>query len=204
MNNIEEKNIEEIVRERLESLPDIIKGSIKTSDWENKIREISKKNNLLLDQAFILERSVFMFILALISLDDLKRTLRTELKINSQGVENIILEIENDVLLPIKQHIVEFMDSEDQESVEEKKPEESLDRESILKEIEKDEENETEIAIPTQPSVPSTQINTAEQNQKIIEQDLKTATPNTVAQKLQTPSVSQPKVVKIDPYRESF
>ena len=74
------------------------------------------------------------------------------------------------------------------------------DRDELLKEIE--DKDEAELMIPSAVQTPSTQVNTVEQNQKIIENDLNKSNQNTVAQKLQTPTVSAPTTMKIDPYRE--
>lgn len=197
---------EEEIKKAYAELPQKIRDAIFQSEWEKHLGLILKKYNLRIDQISEIENGTVMIMLGLISMQDFVEILKNDAEIKNQETLNSLLrDLEDNIFAKIREAIMESTKEEVVPAVEAKeeitvKENNELDRESILKEIEKDEENETEIAIPAQPSVPSTQVNTAEQNQKIVEQDLK----NTVAQKLQTPSVSEPKVVKIDPYRESF
>lgn len=196
---MEQDELKKLIEERMVQLPDVIRDAIVSSGWENTIREIVRKFNLRIDQGSSIETETFLVMLGIENKDQYLENIIKEAKIDKDTAQKITSEVSQKIFSLIKENIIKKTEEKEQEP----------DRESILKEIEKDEENETELAIPAQPSVPSTQVNTMEQNQKIVEQDLKnTATnagaTNTVAQKLQTPSVSEPKVVKIDPYRESF
>jgi hypothetical protein len=201
---------EEEIKKAYAELPQKIRDAIFQSEWEKNLGLIVKKNNFRIDQALEIENSTVMIMLGLISMQDFIEILKNDADIKDPKIiDSLLKDLEESIFGKIREAIMESTKEEIVPAVEVKKEvvvkeNNELDRESILKEIEKDEENETEIAIPAQPSVPSTQVNTAEQNQKVIAQDLKNTAPNTVAQKLQAPSVSEPKVVRVDPYRESF
>jgi len=184
--DIQQTSTEEIVRERFESLPETIKEGIRTSDWENKIRKISEKHKLLLDEALVLEKNTFLFMLALIDLNQLKQSIKSELSLNTNQVSEIIAELENEVLHPIKQHIIDFMNKED---------EETLDRDSLLKEIEDPEE----IELPETTPAPANSITTP--NQTAVST---TVSNNPIQNNLQNSTVTQTEPKKIDPYREPF
>jgi hypothetical protein len=195
MNELEQKEILDL----LESLPKPIKEAIEDSGWDMKLSVIAKKHGLLLDQITQLENLILMIMLGVIDPKKIKGEM-LELNIDSQKADQMIVEIENEIFQKIKTDLVENF--ERLEDIPKIKPE--TEREAILKEIEDPEEEivAKDLLIPERPKTPSTQVNTSEQNQKIISQDLKSINTNIIAENLQNSKISSPTTLKIDPYRE--
>jgi len=191
MENLDQKEIVELI----ETLPTQIQEVIKNSGWALKLSAIAKRHNLMLDQMTLLEHLVLLIMIGVINPNEISKEL-SEIGIKKDQINSIISEIDQEIFHKIKEVLIDnFEKIENTSSI--KNP---LERDSILREIE--DKDETELLIPSVPQTPSTQVNTQEQNQKIISQDFSKQNQNTVAQKLQTPTVSAPKTMKIDPYRE--
>lgn len=216
-----DQDLQTKIKNRFNELPPKIQAAITESDWVTTMRKIVKEANLRIDQGGAVEMETLLTMLGLASPEEYVNNLITEAQIDRTTAINISLKIEDQIFKKIRGILIEE-DEKENDIVEEllkdaakksgefkkpiapvapiKIPNTNPDRDTLLKEIEDKEENE--LMIPSEPQTPSTQVNTFEQNQKIIGQDLAKTNQNTVAQKLQTPTVSAPKTMKIDPYRE--
>jgi hypothetical protein len=183
-----EQDTQKIIEERFKELPETIREVITESGWEKIIREIVSKNNLRIDQGGIIENETLLIMLGFETPEDYLNNLIQEAKLSQEIALKVSQEVNEKIFSLIRNRIIEKTESE--EVVPQNKN--PLEREAILKEIE--DKDETEVMIPSAVSTPSTQVNTAEQNQKIIG--------NSLTQKLQNPTISQPTVMKVDPYRE--
>lgn len=202
-----EQDTQKIIEDRFRELPESIREVITESGWEKIIRNIVSKNGLRIDQGSVIEHETLLIMLGFETPEDYLNNLINEAEIKPEIASKIAQEVNEQIFSLIRAKIIEKTETE--EVAEKKtKTETSLERENILKEIEDPEEvlikPNNSLMIEPDIQTPSTSVNTPEQNQKIIEQDMK-KTPtsiNNVAQKLQTPTVSAAKTVKIDPYRE--
>ena len=219
-----DQDIQTQIKNRFAELPPKIQEAITESDWRIPMRRIIKEANLRIDQGGAVEMETLLTMLGLASPEEYLDNLIAEAQIDRTTATNISLKIEQEIFKKIRDILIE--DDEKENNVVEEllkdaakkggefvkpmipaaqvpvppKTNYNPDRDTLLKEIE--DHDETELMIPSVPQSPSTQVNTTEQNQKIISQDLSTTNQNTVAQKLQTPTVSAPTTLKIDPYRE--
>jgi len=170
----------------LETLPIQIQEVIKNSNWTEKLSAISKRHNLRLDQMSQLENLVFLIMLGVINPNKIGTEL-AEIGVKSDQIDSLIAEIEQEIFQKIKTELINnFERLEDSPEVSETKN--PLERDAILKEIEDHDES----------NLPATQINIPVPTPTIIQSN----PTNSVAQKLQTPTVSAPTTMKIDPYRE--
>jgi ribosomal protein L31E len=204
---MENDDIEKLIQDSMLKLPEVIRKSITESGWEKTIRTIVKKYNLKIDQGSNIETETFLIMLGVETQEQYLKNLTTEAKLTPEIAAQIAQEVNEQIFSLIREKIIEK--TENGESQEEKVLEientEKKDepaRADILKEIEDKDETaghstyaSSALIIEPNSPLPSTQVNTAEQNQEIISK-------NSIAQKLQTPSVSAPKTVTVDPYRE--
>ena len=195
MDEIDNKEIFEL----LEGLPLQIQEVIKNSNWTEKVSIIGKRHNLTLDQMAQLENLVILTMLGVVNPQKISAEL-TEIGIKTDQINIIVSELDQEIFQKIKSSLVDNFEKNERVENTEKKDEPA--RADILKEIEDKDETvghstyaSSALIIEPSSPLPSTQVNTAEQNQEIISK-------NSIAQKLQTPSVSAPKTVTVDPYRE--
>lgn len=190
MNNTDD--IKKLIEEKMLELPESIRDVIVKSGWVNNIRNIVKKYNLRIDQGASLETETLLIMLGMETEDQYKKNLINEAQIDSDTADKITEEVNVQIFSLIRNKLVEEMNKDEDAKISE--------RDMLLKEIEDKDENE--IMIPSNPQPPSIQVNNVEQNQKNISNDFNKTNQNIVTQKLQTPIVSAPKTMTIDPYRE--
>jgi len=214
---MEQDDIKKLIEERMLELPQTIRDVIVKSGWTNTIRSLVKKHNLRIDQGSNLETETLLIMLGIETQEQYIKNLINEAQLSPELAGEIAQEVNLQIFSLIKNKLIENTEEKDESAgikeikkvisdssvnkYKEPDTKKSLERDSLLKEIE-DKDETAELMIPVAPQTPSTQVNTSEQNQKIISQDLSTTNQNTVAQKLQTPTVSAPTTMKIDPYRE--
>lgn len=206
-----EQDTQKIIEDRFKELPEPIRNVITESGWEKTIRNIVSKNGLRIDQGSVIEHETLLIMLGFETPDDYLNNLINEAELEPETASKIAQEVNDQIFSLIRSKIIEKTEAEEV-VVEKTHKDPVLDRENILKEI----EDREEVVLPNQskstnslmiePDIqtPSTQVNTPAQNQQLIQNDLNKSaqTQNTVAQKLQTPTVSAAKTVKVDPYRE--
>lgn len=187
--------MEEEIKKAYSELPKKIQDAIFASKWEDQLSFILKKYNLRIDQIAVIEETVVLVMLGLMPITEFIETLKTDAEIkDDETINNLLIDLEESIFKKIRIALIDSVE------MSEKKDEPA--RADILKEIEDKDETaghstyaSSALIIEPNSPLPSTQVNTAEQNQEIISK-------NSIAQKLQTPSVSAPKTVTVDPYRE--
>lgn len=195
-----EQDSQKIIEDRFKELPETIREVITESGWEKNIRNIVSKHNLRIDQGAVIEHETLLIMLGFETPEDYLTNLISEAEVDAKVAEAITQDVNEQIFSLIREKIIEKTEESEAAAEIEKKPTEEHERVAILKEIE--DKDETELMIP-QSTLPSTQVTTPTPNQSSTPQPqiIMPAT-NSVNQKLQTPSVSQPKTVTIDPYRE--
>ena len=136
------ENNKQIFIERFKELPPIIQKVITKSNWLEKVRLITEKNGLLLDQGTIVENIVFSIMLGLLDPRMIQTYIVEDAGVEKQKAEAIIFDLEVQIFSTIKKELVDAFEQLElsQEEQKEKEPEES--REDILKQIEDDGDTE--------------------------------------------------------------
>lgn len=135
------------IAQQIESLPDEIKKLVLGDEWKQWVGNIVKKNTLNLDQASSLEAEIFTFLIGLVGVFDLRKNIEKELAIPVSKVNDIMIDINNMIIDPLKQKLIEGTEKEDEyvtptttplvKHIElAKKQEEILDRQKVLNDIE--------------------------------------------------------------------
>jgi hypothetical protein len=105
--NIDVQN-NQLILERFRELPKIVQEAIVNSGWENKIRIIAQKNNLVIGDASILESNTFLVMLGIISPKNYLSTLKDELKLPDEILDSIVNSVEDEIFKDIKEKLVEI------------------------------------------------------------------------------------------------
>lgn len=79
-----DKNIEQIIRDKFNSLPKTIQEAIMSSDYENSLIQIGRDNKLTVGQMGILEREVTLVMMGLTPLNQFEAELAMELDVEVQ------------------------------------------------------------------------------------------------------------------------
>jgi hypothetical protein len=88
---------------RFISMPKDIQESIARSDWKNKIYEISKKYKINIEQMGILEDLIVKVIQNTIHPDKFEGEVNSKITISKDDISNLIKEINNNILLKIRE-----------------------------------------------------------------------------------------------------
>lgn len=194
-----EQDLQKIIEDRFKELPTTIREVITESGWEKNIRNIVAKHNLRIDQGAVIEHETLLIMLGFETPEDYITNLINEARVDTKVAEAIAQDVNEQIFSLIREKIIEKTEEENAIQTEKEQTGE-YERDAILKEI--DDKDETELMI-RQSSLPSTQIATPTPNQSSNTQpQIIIPVTNSVNQKLQSPTVSTAKTVKIDPYRE--
>ncbi len=107
---------EQIIKERLEVLPEEIKMAIKSTDLAVKFNAISEKHSLLLDKNAILQNETMFVMLGLESTNDFVRNIERELDISRNEAVAITMDINKEIFDPLRSSLQKMQEEADFES----------------------------------------------------------------------------------------
>lgn len=139
-------DLEKVMQEHISSLPKVIQRLLLGDEWKRWVGDVVKKNNLNLDQASSLEAEIFVFLIGMNNIFDLRKGIQSELNIPVSQVNDIMIDINDMIVEPLKHRLMEATDNGEAigqapasiaESIALKeKEEEILDRQKVLSAIE--------------------------------------------------------------------
>ncbi len=206
--------IEKEIKDQIASLPERVRAIIASTDITGEIIKIKEKHHLMLDQISTLEIETMMVMIGLEPAEDFVDNLQENLKID----EKKAIDIANDVNESIFKEIRHAMMEQDTEEEGEEDGKETLNKDSILWEI----ENPTPISQTIKPFIKvedavKTQSNIPEiaPSQTLQKYTAPISAKNIVERKLTEATHIEPKEIEIsltklpqkssaDQYRESF
>lgn len=107
INKDQDPEIKKSVESYYDSLPQVIKDSIDQSNWEDKIRKITRSHDLHIDQGQILENNTFMMLIGLMDPVDFTKKLIQEAKMSKKEAMEIAKEIDTEIFRIIKDYLIE-------------------------------------------------------------------------------------------------
>jgi hypothetical protein len=193
--------------ERYKNLPSDIKAALDSTDTYEDLQEISKKYGLLIDKAGLLSEEVTLTLLGLESSSSLVYRLRENLGVSLEVAQSMGDDINEKIFKDFRDSLMKIhSENVNSKFPAENEEEEKIDREDLLREIER---------IDTQASVAP--VETEKVEHKFSASVEPVPSKNIVEQKLNAPVKSSIEVVnlsrpgektrpdpglKIDPYRE--
>lgn len=157
-----EMEMEKEIKNRVNSLPKVIRDIIDSEDWKQWVGHISKKNTLNLDQAATLEHLVLLFMIGMLSKTDLRSYIEDEMKPGVAKTNSIIVDVNDYIIEPLKKKLIDetvFGIKPEVKHAEDKVPifnsyKNTLEhRDEILAEIEKPSMHNTNIGVRVNPTV---------------------------------------------------
>lgn len=138
---------EQILKERFEQLPEDVKEAILATPWKEKLRQISGKHNLHIDQAGHLGEETVLVMFGVEHADNLVSNIAKHVEVSEDKAEAIAEDLNREIFLKVRESLKKIFEerSESGDSflagsllgkTEEKAEEETLNREDILREIE--------------------------------------------------------------------
>jgi len=116
-----------LLKEKFDALPSTVQEAILGTRVSEAVQAIGKKRSLLIDQVGSLETEVMLLLVGLSDTEEFPDNLRENLEVSSSQAEEITGDVNDMILEPIRQRMLEATEEED---------ETTLTRESILREIE--------------------------------------------------------------------
>lgn len=112
-----------------DGLPGEIKEAIESSDYGEKIKKISEKNNLQIDQLASLADQIFLVMVGMTKPNEFVNKLKVALDIDENKAREITLAVNNDIFTPIREPLKRVHNlSNNQEAV----PENNTQKQGIL------------------------------------------------------------------------
>ncbi len=125
---------DDILQKKFDSLPADIKAAITSTDVAQKLTDIGQKHQLHLDQVETLEEEVTLAMLGVTSLDDFVDRVEEKLNVDSDMAIDIATDVNEEVLLSIRESIQKIQLSQEENEAPEEVP--NAEREQILSDIE--------------------------------------------------------------------
>jgi len=95
-------NIHSMIKERFNKLPPKLQEAIASTDISNKLRTISQKHKLLLDQGQILENETYMVLLGIEQAENYKENIKKELSLPEDTATKIANDVGREIFLSIR------------------------------------------------------------------------------------------------------
>lgn len=106
--------LSEDVKQRFLELPEVVQDLIVNSHWEERVRTLTQKNNLRIDQGAAIEREVLLVMLGAENPEKFTQNLMNEASLSQDVAEAIENEVAQEIFQPIKEALVQLMESEEE------------------------------------------------------------------------------------------
>ena len=143
---------EQILKARFEQLPEDVRSAITATPWNEKLKQISDKHNLHIDQAGHLGEETAIVMFGLDHTDNLVANIAKHVEVSEEKAEAIAEDLNREIFLKVRESLKKIFEERDERAggsflagsllgkTEEKESEtetdETLKREDILREIE--------------------------------------------------------------------
>jgi len=107
-----EKTFDSIIEERFAELPEAVQQAVTDASVEEKLRELSSKYKLHLDQWVLLENEIMLTLLGLENPKDMAKNVAKEVNIDEELAQKLVNDIAVQVFKPIREQMQGHLDSE--------------------------------------------------------------------------------------------
>jgi len=107
---------QEIIKEQLKKLPEDVRKAFASVDLRAKIKKISEKHRLHIDQGGELENETVLVMLGLESANDYKINLKRGLQISNSRAQAIIFDIDKEIFVNIRESLKKISQEDDMET----------------------------------------------------------------------------------------
>jgi hypothetical protein len=107
-----DKTLQQNINNKFKDLPTKIQRAITHSGWEQKIRNIAKKYDLVIGEAGVLETETFLIMLGLESPENYRANIKNGLNIDDEKANAIIKKVDEEIFKEIKSDLIELNENE--------------------------------------------------------------------------------------------
>lgn len=111
--NGELSNAKVIIREHFDELPEVVQDVILNSNWEYKIRNIVRDNNLHVDQGAAIENLVFVTMLGMESPENFIENAKDFANVDEKAAIKISEEVEDSIFTGIRRRLMDITENAD-------------------------------------------------------------------------------------------
>ena len=111
-----EQDLEQQIKERFAKLPPAVQQAIQSADFEGKLQAIGTKNGLHIDQVGDLQDETLLVMMGMSDPGEFAKRIEERLHLPSPKASEISGEISNEVFMPIRTSMQEFMEEEEHAS----------------------------------------------------------------------------------------
>ncbi|MAF59655.1 MAG: hypothetical protein QF858_04140 [Candidatus Pacebacteria bacterium] len=154
-----DKNTEKLIQNRFIKLPEALQNAIRSSDFKEKIRRVSEKYKLHLDDGVVLENETVMVMMGLDDVKEFTKNLQGGMKVDKSTAEKITADIAKEVFLPIRESLKELI-ARDSEEIAQDSSGENISQDTIAgNEVQSKDFSDKKLSQNTQTSTPSVNVN---------------------------------------------
>lgn len=103
--------IKDLIKEQFDQLPQVIKDTITSSNWQDKIRRIVKVNNLHIDQGAAIENLVLITMLGIETPENFVQRAQTYAGVDQDQALSISSEVEKEIFGDIRKKLIDITDT---------------------------------------------------------------------------------------------
>lgn len=107
---MEQEAYEKLIQERFAELPEAVQRAVTDASVEEKLRKLSSKYKLHLDQWVLLENEIMLTLLGLESPSDMAKNVAKEVQIESDVAQKIVNDIALQIFKPIREQMQGVLD----------------------------------------------------------------------------------------------
>lgn len=103
--------IKDLIKEQFDQLPQVIKDTITSSNWQEKIRRIVKVNNLHIDQGAAIENLVLITMLGIETPENFVQRAQSYAGVDQDQALSISSEVEKEIFGDIRKKLIDITDT---------------------------------------------------------------------------------------------
>lgn len=126
----------DILQKQHELLPEDVKAAISSTEVTEKLAEIAKKNNLLIDESGILEEETSYVMLGLTHPNDFAKKIRERLGLDQETANTLVDDVNSGVFLPIRESLMKLHENDNTAVKTTESTNRTPSKEQVLQEIE--------------------------------------------------------------------
>jgi hypothetical protein len=111
-----DEKTQKIINDHLEKLPPYIRESLKHIPWANEILQIGKRYGIHVDQMGTLQLETMMVLVGIVHPDEYPKSLRQELNLPEETINNVVREVNERILKTIRQELIAYIEQQNNQT----------------------------------------------------------------------------------------
>lgn len=129
---MQDEDLKKIIIERYNQLPKKIQDAIVDSNWEQKIRSMASKYNIVIGDAGTLETETFLVMLGLEEVSNYRKNITNNTDMPEETIDKVINDVNTEIFKEIKQYLIDLNEQEALIDASEEKNDQTKDTQSTI------------------------------------------------------------------------